>query len=114
MQGEKPPPQNQRAPEDQISPADSRPEREQLYRQYQAWFDFAPVGYLLLEPEGTIREANQTAADLLKTEKRKLVGTSLDNFIHPNAQNRVSAGLFSRPDGGPIDRSWNRCMATFR
>jgi PAS domain S-box-containing protein len=76
---------------------------EQLYRRYQALFDLSPVGYLIIAPEGTIRDANRTAANLLKTEKRELIGASLENFIHPNDQNRVGLALHPPSNGEPID-----------
>lgn len=62
---------------------------KQLYRKYLTLFDFAPVGYLLVDHRGTILEANLTAATLLRTSRSALSGRGLTAFIHPDGQQRV-------------------------
>lgn len=42
------------------------------HQQYEILFDFAPVAYVVLNQDGTIRESNQAGAALLKTDKRYL------------------------------------------
>ncbi len=44
-------------------------------------FDFAPDGYLVLDVDGTIREANCAAASLLNISQHYLVGKPLINFV---------------------------------
>ena len=44
-------------------------------------FDLAPVGYVTLNAEGLIVEANLTAANLLGMARRELTGKPLSNFI---------------------------------
>jgi PAS domain S-box-containing protein len=44
-------------------------------------FDLAPVGYVTLDAEGLIVEANLTAANLLGIEQRQLTGKTLSHFI---------------------------------
>jgi|GEM_PF-2021747 len=49
-------------------------ELEQSRSRYTDLFDFAPVGYLLLNQDGVIAEANLTATTMLQVERRRLVG----------------------------------------
>ena len=50
--------------------------------RYQQLFDFAPGGYLVTDPLGMIREANQAASALLGIRPEKLVGKPLGPYIH--------------------------------
>jgi PAS domain S-box-containing protein len=54
---------------------------EAALRKYSELYDFAPVGYLTLDREGTIQEANLTAAILLGGERASLVKQRLGLFI---------------------------------
>ena len=51
----------------------ARNEMEAGLEKYSDLYDFAPVSYLTLDREGTIREANLTAASLLGIERSRLV-----------------------------------------
>jgi two-component system, cell cycle sensor histidine kinase and response regulator CckA len=51
----------------------TRDELEAALEKYSDLYDFAPVGYLTLDREGTIREANLTAADLLGIDRSHLL-----------------------------------------
>jgi PAS domain S-box-containing protein len=51
----------------------ARDEMETGLERYTELYDFAPVGYLTLDREGTIREANLTSASLLGIERSRLV-----------------------------------------
>ena len=51
----------------------ARNELEAGLEKYSDLYDFAPVSYLTLDREGTIREANLTAASLLGIERSRLV-----------------------------------------
>ncbi|MBD2041942.1 PAS domain S-box protein [Microcoleus sp. FACHB-672] len=58
--------------------------REQLERErqrYKELFEFAPDAYLVTDDNGTIREANYTAAVLLCVSQRFLVGKPLSIFV---------------------------------
>jgi PAS domain S-box-containing protein len=49
--------------------------------KYTELYDFAPVGYLTLDRQGTILEANLTAATQLGVVRSALVGTPLSRFV---------------------------------
>jgi signal transduction histidine kinase/CheY-like chemotaxis protein len=51
----------------------TRDRMESLLEKYSDLYDFAPVGYLTLDREGTIQEANLTAASLLGIERSRLI-----------------------------------------
>jgi len=59
----------------------ARAEAEEAYRQYTDLYDFAPVGYLTLTPDGTIRKVNLAGAILLGVERGKLVDRRLGVFV---------------------------------
>ncbi|MGE0824847.1 MAG: ATP-binding protein [Candidatus Binatia bacterium] len=49
--------------------------------RYQDLYDFAPVGYVTLTPDGVILEANLTATRLLETDRARLINANLLRFI---------------------------------
>jgi two-component system, cell cycle sensor histidine kinase and response regulator CckA len=59
----------------------ARDEVEAGLAKYSDLYDLAPVGYLTLDREGTIREANLTCAGLLGVERAQSVGRRLESFI---------------------------------
>ncbi|HVR37338.1 MAG TPA: ATP-binding protein [Methylomirabilota bacterium] len=59
----------------------ARDELEAGMVRYSNLFDFAPVGYVTLDGQGTIREANLTAASLLAIERSRLVTQPLSNRV---------------------------------
>jgi PAS domain S-box-containing protein len=54
---------------------------EQAHARYVDLYDFAPVGYLLLDEKGRITQANLTSATLLGEERGSLVGRPLAAFV---------------------------------
>mgnify|MGYP006283569943 FL=1 len=54
---------------------------EQSRAKYADLFDFAPIGYLVLDRDGIIREANLTAAKILGVERRRLMDKQLTWFL---------------------------------
>lgn len=59
----------------------SRAALEEERRRYQELFDFAPDGYLVTDPAGIIREANQALAAMLGRPASRLVGKPLALFV---------------------------------
>ncbi len=57
-------------------PQNLRPTRSQLLL-YQEWFEFAPDGYVITDPQGVILEANHAAAALLNVHQEFLIGKPL-------------------------------------
>lgn len=55
---------------------------EETRDRYIDLYDFAPNGYLTLDPNGVIRECNLTLATLLGHERTRLMNTPLLGFIH--------------------------------
>jgi two-component system sensor kinase FixL len=54
--------------------------------RFSLLYDLAPVGYLTLDAEGVVHEANLTAAKLLGVDRRNLVRKKLTRFIAPGFQ----------------------------
>ena len=61
----------------------ARDEMEAGLEKYSDLYDFAPVGYLTLDREGTICEANLTSASLLGIERSRLVQRRFRSCIAP-------------------------------
>ena len=59
----------------------TRAEAEAERDRYADLYDFAPIGYLSLDQEGTVRQANLAGAALLGTERARLVGRRLGLLI---------------------------------
>jgi PAS domain S-box-containing protein len=78
--------------------------------RYVALFEFAPIGYVTLDVDTTIREANWMAAELLGVERSALIGEKLAHFVLPGSQD---AFHLHRQD---VDHSGNRqsCELEFR
>lgn len=84
--------------------AAARREVEAERQRYRDLFDFAPDGYLLTDPAGVIREANQAAAALLGVEQRFLTGKPLAAFARGDGFRTLTAALsalWSHPGPGP-------------
>ena len=54
---------------------------EESRDRYLDLYDFAPLGYVSLEQHGHIREINLAAANLLNTERSRLIGRSLAAYV---------------------------------
>ena len=58
-------------------------EKKNTFADFADLFDFAPVGYLLIDPNGRVLAVNQIAADLLAVDQADLVNQLLTDFIAP-------------------------------
>jgi PAS domain S-box-containing protein len=58
--------------------------------RYFALYDLAPVGYLTLNEQGKIKEANLAAATLLGTDQKNLLNHPVSQFIFPDDQELCS------------------------
>jgi two-component system sporulation sensor kinase C len=56
-------------------------EAEESQLRYSHLFHFAPVGYVILDHKGIVREANLTAAEVLGLERRYLERSSFARFV---------------------------------
>ena len=61
----------------------SRAEAEAGLEHYIELYDFAPVGYLILDRDGTIRKANFAGAELLGVDRSGVVGRRFEVFVDP-------------------------------
>ena len=59
----------------------SRDDVEILLDKYAVLYDFAPVGYLTLDVNGTIHATNLTSADILGVERVRLLGRRFGQFV---------------------------------
>ncbi len=60
---------------------EARNRTEELLNKYTDLYDFAPVGYFSLDPQGRILEANLTGAALLGVERSRLIHQRLRGFV---------------------------------
>ena len=74
---------------------ESREATEALLEKYTDLYDFAPVGYLTLDREGIIREANLTGASVLGIARSALINGRFGHFVAA-ASRRRSACFSSR------------------
>lgn len=79
--------------------------------RYQACFEFAPVAYLSMSPEGDILEGNLAAAGLFGVAQDELRGRQMETFLVPESR-WVLNGLLKRlRAGGAMEVCAVRCSA---
>jgi len=61
----------------------SREETDDLLRRYFDLYEFAPVGYLIVDSDDKVVQVNLHTVEMLKRPKSHLVGRHLDFLIHP-------------------------------
>ena len=72
---------------------EARAEIEAGLERYTDLYDFAPVGYLSLTPDGVILRSNLNGSFLLGTERARLVGMRFGQFLNPEDKGVFSALL---------------------
>lgn len=73
-------------------------ELAQALDRYQDLYDFAPSGYLTLDEELRVLEANFMAARMLGIERKILVGAPFPKYLAPESQNALQP-YFQGPAG---------------
>lgn len=53
---------------------------------YAHLYEFAPIGYATLDPEGKLVQVNLTTSEMLGVERQLLLGQPITRFIHPEDQ----------------------------
>ncbi|MGE5400835.1 MAG: sensor histidine kinase [Ignavibacteriales bacterium] len=59
----------------------ARDKAELSAEKFEELYDFAPAGYLTLEPDGSISELNLSAAQMLGSERSRLINNDFRNFV---------------------------------
>jgi PAS domain S-box-containing protein len=59
----------------------AREELELVLEKYTDLYDFAPVGYFILDRDGAINSANLSGSSLLECERSLLIGRRFDQYI---------------------------------
>jgi PAS domain S-box-containing protein len=77
---------------------------ENSNKRFSDLYDFSPVGYFTVEPEGRIKEANLTGSELLGLERTYLIGKPLPVFVHPEDKDKFYRHLISLRKG-----VWETC-----
>ena len=57
-------------------------------RKYADFYEFSPVGFLTLDHQGVIQEANLTFMHLIDSDQEKIIGHDLRDFIKSDSQNQ--------------------------
>ncbi len=71
--------------------------------RYSDLYDFAPVGYLTVDSDGTIKKANLTASTMLGRERSKIINVRLALFCRSRVE--TTAASTSRECAGEQNRS---------
>jgi len=71
----------------------TRDDVELALEKYIDLYDFAPVGYLTLREDGTIRDANLTGAALLRAERAQVIGHRFSHWVSSESRSAFRAFL---------------------
>jgi PAS domain S-box-containing protein len=76
-----------------IEPADAKKDLQALLDKYTDLFDFAPVGYFILDSNGVVISVNHAGSRLLGMERSRLSGLNIIGFISAVARPAFSVFL---------------------
>jgi PAS domain S-box-containing protein len=87
---------------------EARAATEEQRRRYQDLFEFAPDGYVVMDPRGIIQEANQAAAAMLGVRSSFLIGKPLSVYLAEEERRAFRSHLdrMVRGQGGPT-QAWD-------
>jgi PAS domain-containing protein len=72
---------------------------ETALKKYTMLYDFAPMGYFTLDPDGIINELNFTGAEMLGDKRYSLVNSNFKLFISEDSQtvfNKFFSKIYSK------------------
>jgi PAS domain S-box-containing protein len=81
----------------------SRSEVAESLERYVERFDFAPVGYFTVEPDGRIVEGNLAGADLFEIDRTDLPGRSIESLVAADSRASLRAVLERLCKDGPSE-----------
>ena len=81
----------------------SRAEVAESLERYIERFDFAPVGYFTVEPDGRIVEGNLAGADLFAVDRADLPGRSIESLVAADSRAALRAVLNRLRKDGPSE-----------
>src|SRR6266481_9312250 len=81
----------------------SRAEVAEVLERYIERFDFAPVGYFTVEPDGRIVEGNLAGADLFAVDRADLPGRSIESLVAADGRAALRAMLSRLRKDGPTE-----------
>jgi PAS domain S-box-containing protein len=81
----------------------SRAEVAETLERYVERFDFAPVGYFTVEPDGRIVEGNLAGADLFAVDRAELPGRSIESLVAADSRTALRAVLERLRKNGPAE-----------
>jgi len=84
----------------------SRAEVEAGLERYTELYDFAPVGYVTLGRDGSIRQMNLAGASMLGAERARLSGRRFRDFVHEADRGGFQAFLENVPSNLEILAVW--------
>lgn len=58
----------------------------QAKERYADLFNYAPLGYIILDESNQVIDVNHTACNILNTDSSNLIGTAILNLVHPEYQ----------------------------